>query len=113
MGWLWQQATDRFNKRTGRFIHYKHDPRILQASVLMSSIVSSKMQKEIFGLELYQEDYVISIIKQENLQPLLISMGLPDNTVYSILTDNKNHLWLGTDNGLSRFDPVTKTFYQL
>ena len=23
-------------------------------------------------------------------------MGLPDNTVYSILEDNKNHLWLGT-----------------
>ena len=37
-------------------------------------------------------------------------MGLLDNTVYSILEDNKNHLWLGTRNGLSRFDPVTKTF---
>ncbi len=36
--------------------------------------------------------------------------GLPDNNVYSILEDNSNTLWLGTDNGLSRFDPVAKTF---
>ena len=36
--------------------------------------------------------------------------GLPNNTVYSIVEDNNNNLWLGTRNGLSRFDPVTKTF---
>jgi signal transduction histidine kinase len=36
--------------------------------------------------------------------------GLADNSVYSILEDDKKHLWLGTANGLSRFDPVTKKF---
>ena len=84
---------------------------ILQASVLILSIIFTKIPKEIFGLEPRQEAYVTSIIKQENLQHILIKHGLPDNTVYSILEDNKNHLWLGTQNGLSRFDPVTKNFY--
>jgi hypothetical protein len=36
--------------------------------------------------------------------------GLPGNTIYSIVEDNANQLWLGTNNGLSRFNPVTKTF---
>ena len=35
---------------------------------------------------------------------------MPDNNVYSILGDDNNHLWLGTGNGLSQFDPATTTF---
>ncbi len=33
--------------------------------------------------------------------------GLPDNTVYSILADEFGSLWLGTNNGLCRFDSRT------
>jgi ligand-binding sensor domain-containing protein/signal transduction histidine kinase/DNA-binding response OmpR family regulator len=36
--------------------------------------------------------------------------GLSNNVVYSILEDNSGYLWLSTDNGLSRFDPVQKDF---
>ena len=36
--------------------------------------------------------------------------GLPDNVVESILEDRRGYLWLGTHNGLSRFDPQTRTF---
>lgn len=36
--------------------------------------------------------------------------GLCDDFVISILEDEKGRLWLGMDNGISRFDPVTKTF---
>lgn len=31
--------------------------------------------------------------------------GLPDNSVYTILNDAKNNLWLGTNKGLCRFNP--------
>ncbi|HEX9656379.1 MAG TPA: two-component regulator propeller domain-containing protein [Bacteroidota bacterium] len=34
--------------------------------------------------------------------------GLAGNTVYSVLEDDRGILWLGTDKGLSRFDPVTE-----
>ncbi|MDR2773182.1 MAG: response regulator [Tannerella sp.] len=36
--------------------------------------------------------------------------GLANETVYSLLEDRDGKLWLSTDDGISCFDPVTKTF---
>jgi len=36
-----------------------------------------------------------------------VSEGLPDNTIYSILSDRYNYLWLSTNKGLCRFDAQT------
>ena len=36
--------------------------------------------------------------------------GLSNNTTYSILQGMNNELWIGTLNGLSRFDTITKQF---
>jgi len=36
--------------------------------------------------------------------------GLPHNMVRGILEDDQGFLWLGTENGLSKFDPRTETF---
>ncbi|MCG8697356.1 MAG: response regulator [Bacteroidales bacterium] len=36
--------------------------------------------------------------------------GLPDNNVYSIVEDDNNYLWLSTNKGISRFDPVKIEF---
>jgi streptogramin lyase/ASC-1-like (ASCH) protein len=36
--------------------------------------------------------------------------GLPNNTIYSILEDENDHLWISTNKGLSRFNPKTETF---
>lgn len=33
--------------------------------------------------------------------------GLPNNVIYSILSDSLNRLWMGTNNGLALYDPAT------
>ena len=36
--------------------------------------------------------------------------GLPASSVLGIVEDRNGNLWVGTDGGLSRFDPRTRTF---
>ena len=36
--------------------------------------------------------------------------GLPDNSIKGILGDNEGNLWISTANGLSKYNPKTKTF---
>jgi diguanylate cyclase (GGDEF)-like protein len=36
--------------------------------------------------------------------------GLANDVVYGVLPDGEGHLWLSTNNGLSRFDPQTAAF---
>jgi signal transduction histidine kinase len=36
--------------------------------------------------------------------------GLPSNTVFSIIEDHQDNLWLGTLRGLSKFNPQSKAF---
>lgn len=36
--------------------------------------------------------------------------GLPNNVVYGILPDDDGNLWLSTNQGISKFDPVTEQF---
>ncbi|BAU55691.1 Two component regulator propeller [Mucilaginibacter gotjawali] len=52
--------------------------------------------------------------KLDNIKPAYISVkdGLPDATINSICQDDDGFLWIGTNNGLSRYDGVEfKNFY--
>lgn len=103
-------ATDRLNKRTDSIIHYKHDPQDT-ASISSNNVLSfyedpkGNLWLGTWGGGLCRFDY-----QTGKFTTFTDKHGLADNTVYSILEDNKNYLWLGTQNGLSRFDPVQKTF---
>ena len=44
---------------------------------------------------------------QYNFQRINTSRGLSNNTVIAIIQDNKGFIWIGTDDGLNRFDGST------
>ncbi len=39
-----------------------------------------------------------------------VENGLPDNSIKSIIEDDEGNLWIGTSNGLSKFNPLTEKF---
>ena len=103
-------ATDRLDKRTGRFTHFKYNP-------LDSTGISSNIVNDFYGdskgniwIGTFSGGLCYFDYQKNQFSTLTDKEGLPDNSVYSILEDNNHQLWLGTGNGLSRFDPITKKF---
>lgn len=49
--------------------------------------------------------------KRNRFTPYTVDNGLCNNVVNSIVEDTHGFLWLSTDNGISRFDPVKRSFH--
>ena len=104
------KGTDKLNKRTGQFTHYKHDPHDSGSisSNYVNCIYEDSKENLWFGTAAGGLCYFN--YQTERFTTFTTKHGLPNNTVYSIAEDNNNNIWLGTRNGLSRFDPLTKSF---
>jgi len=101
---------NKFNPKTGLFSHYRHqanDPYSLSDDYVLDiyrdSLGNLWIGTQGGGLNFFDKDS--GKFKHYN-----VSHGLPSNTVYSIEEDGKGHLWLGTNLGLSRFDPIIENF---
>lgn len=71
------------------------------------NIISDENNEQIFWIASY---YGLLKFNKDTYESNLFSIndGLPDNTIYTILSDDKDCLWLGTNKGLCKFN--TKTF---
>ena len=50
-------------------------------------------------------------IKTNKFTAYSVKDGLPDKSIKAILEDNDYNLWISTTNGMSKFNPKNKTFY--
>ncbi len=48
--------------------------------------------------------------QNDNFTHYTVEDGLPSDVIQAILEDNYGNLWLSTQNGLSKFNPITLTF---
>jgi GAF domain-containing protein/ligand-binding sensor domain-containing protein len=120
-GALWihtGSGLDRFDPASGIFVHYRNDPDDVQS---LSAARAFWVYEDEGGL-------VWIGTNGDGLQRLDPASGawthyreedgLPNDVVYAVLpeqgpvsgAEGDVHLWLSTNNGLSRFDPHTETF---
>jgi ligand-binding sensor domain-containing protein/signal transduction histidine kinase len=99
-----------FNKQTSAFTQYSHNPR--DSNSLSGNDVWAIHKDRIGqvwvgtwgdGLNLFDE-------RNKNFHHYTIENGLPGNTIFAILEDINGDLWISTDNGISHYDQIKKTF---
>lgn len=101
---------DLWDNRTDHFTIYRHDPN--NPSSLSNDMVNCIFEDQegtvwvgTFGGGLDRFDR-----NTQSFTHYTEKNGLPDDTVYGILADTNGDLWLSTNKGLAKFDPVAKTF---
>lgn len=98
-----------FNLSTKKWFKV-NDEKLPVANLI--SLAKDKSDKDILWIASYSG---LIRFNTKNFDSRIFSkkQGLPDNTIYSILTDEEGYLWLGTNSGLCRFntlDFTQKTF---
>ncbi len=96
-----------------RFRRYKHDPNNA-ASLSSDRIFSFCSAPDSAGRVLWVGTWGggLNRFEQRSGQFTYFTEkdGLPNDVIYGILCDADGKLWLSTNNGLSKFDPVARTF---
>jgi signal transduction histidine kinase/serine phosphatase RsbU (regulator of sigma subunit)/streptogramin lyase len=101
---------NKFDPVTETFTHYLHDPgdpQSLSDNVVRCVYEDSRgtlwVGTDGGGLNKFdRETATFTAYRQQD--------GLPNDTIYGIEEDTEGNLWLSTNNGLSKFDPVAETF---
>ena len=95
-----------FDPATRKFVSYENRST---GPVCVTSIVEDKKTGN-FWLGDYSFGLLLMNPQGKLLKTYNISNGLPCNSVTGIEIDPEGILWISTDNGLCRFDPVTERF---
>ncbi len=99
----------RMDRETGQFRVYN----INEHSIFYGSVVQAIYEDDLNRLWLGTRGAGLMMFDRD--EDRLVSFAntdqyLPSNTVHTILEDQNGHLWLSTNNGLSRFNPETGEF---
>jgi ligand-binding sensor domain-containing protein len=113
LGEIWfatDGCIDRYSPTSGKFIHYKSkSPDSTGINVYRTFCIHESAIGDMWfgtsggGIALFDR-------KTGKFNYWTEKDGLPNNTVYAILEDDKYNLWISTNNGLSKFSRVSNAF---
>lgn len=98
-----------YNPETGESKHFLHDSR--DSTSLSSNTVSSITidPRDIVWLSTDRGGLCCYNRNEDNFTTYSIKDGFPDDVVYKVLVDKQYNLWFGTNKGLVKFNPDTKS----
>jgi DNA-binding CsgD family transcriptional regulator len=125
-GYIWIGATlglTRYNPKTNEFVNFyerREDANSLNSNCIYSILETSNGQMCfatavgicILQTPVWDEKYdaLLGYDNSAVFKNYSTLDGLPDPSVFSIVEDNQQHVWIGTGKGLSMFDLKTSTF---
>ncbi len=95
-----------FNKKTGKSKHYNS----ANSELSDDRVISIHGNDSIIWFGTYGGGLNKLELKTNTFTNYLERHGLPNNTIFAILSDNQGNLWLSTVNGLSKFNPRDEYF---
>jgi ligand-binding sensor domain-containing protein/DNA-binding response OmpR family regulator/nitrogen-specific signal transduction histidine kinase len=112
-GYIWVATMGngvyKYNLKTEQIEHFLHN--IEDETSLSSNSVSNITETSDGNIWLSTDRGGICRYNrtENNFTSFSIAQGLPDDVAYKILEDKNRNLWFGTNNGLVKFNPETKT----
>lgn len=101
---------NRFIPEEEKFIRYENDPENNQSINGNDILVLFEDSGKRLWIGTSGEGLSMFVGQTESFKRFGIKDGLPNETIYGILEDDSGILWLSTNNGISKFNPESKSF---
>jgi len=109
---------NKFNPTQGGFVHYQHDPtnpNTLVDNTIYDLVVDQR--RDVLWIAAYQSGLDRFDILEQTFTHYKFDAndandanGIVSNWVTAVFVDSQGFVWVGTENGLSRFAPETEKF---
>lgn len=99
-----------YDAKKGRFIHFKFDPA--DSSSISGNYIISIFEDSKGNIWIGTMDRGFNKLDRRTgkFKRYTVKDGLANSCVNAMLEDNSGKLWISTNNGISRFDPLTEEF---
>ncbi|MCO6462211.1 MAG: response regulator [Saprospiraceae bacterium] len=101
---------DTHNKTFRHFFTNPSDPNSLSYNAVRSMVFDKQFPQKYLWIGTAGGGLNRLDLNTFRFKHFTVREGLPNNVIYGILRDSKGDLWMSTNNGISRFNPVISSF---
>ncbi len=108
--WISEQGLCRFDPSTGSSLVYRHNPNDVQS--ISSNKISTLCKDNANVLWIGTAGQGLNRLNEAagTFTHFREKQGLANDYIYEIVSEEAGYLWLSTNKGISKFDPVTESF---